>query len=155
MPRSRKKPHKRSRQSESVRTIRYPKYTPTIKDLEEPLSFMDDPDFDYSVEDSWKKNFHLDGTIPKSFPENISKLLWTHPGEHDEENWYAIGQLDNKQFFFFKAGCDYTGFDCQGFIEIYTDHSYQQLLMFAMDEADYKMYVKNTVSRRKKSSRRK
>ena len=62
MPRSRKNSHKRSRQSDSVRTIRYPKYTPTIKDLEEPLSFMEDPDFDYSVEDSWKKNFHLDGS---------------------------------------------------------------------------------------------
>ncbi len=48
------------------------------------------------------------------FPNNIIEFYWIHEGENDEDAWECLCKLDNGNYAFYTASCDYTGFDCQG-----------------------------------------
>jgi hypothetical protein len=48
------------------------------------------------------------------FPDNIVEFYWLHEGHNDEDAWQLLCKLDNGNFAFYTAWCDYTGFDCQG-----------------------------------------
>jgi len=40
---------------------------------------------------------------------DVSSVIASSEGQHDERDWLAVGELDDGRFFFLQAGCDYTG----------------------------------------------
>jgi len=44
----------------------------------------------------------------------FDRVYYAKPGIPDEENWTFLVKHKNGYYIFFDAGCDYTGFDCQG-----------------------------------------
>lgn len=75
---------------------------------------------------------------PGDFPNNIVEYLWVREGENDEEEWKAYGVLSNGNYFFYKASCDYTGFDCQGWMHLWVSSSTNHILDYAMTPDDRK-----------------
>lgn len=55
-------------------------------------------------------------------------------GENDGDDWIIWGLLKNGKFFYLKAGCDYTGWDCQASGSLYTADTYAELIRMGMDE---------------------
>lgn len=45
--------------------------------------------------------------------DNVVELLGLSEGENDGPEWLAAGRLDDGRWFMLRAGCDYTGWDCQ------------------------------------------
>ena len=83
-----------------------------------------------------------------NFPENIVKPIWTRPGYNDGPHWWGLFELEavttGPRFVFYDAWCDYTGFDCQGGIEIYCARDIPSLIQYAMTEAAYQEYMTET-----------
>lgn len=46
--------------------------------------------------------------------KQFEKVYYAKPGMNDEENWTFLVKHKNGYYIFFDAGCDFTGFDCQG-----------------------------------------
>ena len=46
-------------------------------------------------------------------------------GENDGPDWIVLGQLKDGRWFFLRAGCDYTGWDCQsgGMVDLAPDRA--------------------------------
>jgi hypothetical protein len=76
----------------------------------------------------------------------VTDYLWIHEGRNDEEPWKAVGILASGAHFFYKAECDYTGFDCQGGMELYVAKDLPTLLCYAMGIRDYDQWVAETVA---------
>jgi hypothetical protein len=112
---------------------------PSLNEMEEPISFL--------LEDYPCENVPMPGLPeldPGNFPYNIENVLWSHEGEHDSEDWLMIALNTDKNFIFYKAACDYTGFDCQGFMEIYVAKDYKDLILYALTNEDYEKYINET-----------
>lgn len=83
-------------------------------------------DFDYPIgafftkEGSWSYEPILDeeeSEVPVKVMldyNQFEKVYYFRPGENDSINWTFLVKHKNGYFIFFDAGCDYTGFDCQG-----------------------------------------
>lgn len=78
------------------------------------------------------------------FPSNIEHYYWIHEGVNDEEPWMCLCKLDNDVYVFYKGECDYTGFDCQGNMQIYASREPSVLLQMAMTTNEYNKYVAET-----------
>ncbi len=114
---------------------------PTLNDLSEPIDFL------LYYQEDYCENVTIPGLPeldPGNFPYNVEKVLWSHEGENDREDWLMIALNKDGNFIFFKAACDYTGFDCQGSMEIYVCKKYKDLINYALDEEDYRKYILET-----------
>ncbi len=78
------------------------------------------------------------------FPTQIREFLWVHEGENDSEPWLAVGILENGTYFFYKGECDYTGFDCQGDMQLYGATSLKTLIDEAMGIREYDLWMEET-----------
>ncbi len=84
------------------------------------------------------------------FPKNIKRWIWSRPGERDEESWDCIVELEQEakyefvRYAYFTAWCDYTGFDCQGGAHAIVTSKVEDLIEFALTEAEYKEYMEAT-----------
>ncbi len=78
------------------------------------------------------------------FPHNIAEHFWIREGCHDGDEWMACGLLTNGNYFFYTGGCDYTGFDCQGFMQLWVSESWKNIVDHAMTEKEYNLYVEQT-----------
>jgi hypothetical protein len=78
------------------------------------------------------------------FPNTVAEYLWIHEGENDEEPWLCLCKLENDVYVFYKGECDYTGFDCQGGMEIYASKVPAILIQYGMASADYEKYIQET-----------
>lgn len=110
-----------------------------VESLEYPFSFLRNGEYPSEISPIPGQPEEDIGT----FPENIQKYLWIHPGENDEEPWLTLCQLTNGVYVFYKGECDYTGFDCQGNMELYASRDPNILIQFAMTIADYDTYMKD------------
>lgn len=110
--------------------------------LEYPLSFLDD----YGGVEGVQRD--LVGCervlVGPEFPNNVAEYLWIHAGENDEEPWKALGRLHDGTFVFYKAECDYTGFDCQGAMQLWAAGELRTLIDLAMDISDYDQWISET-----------
>lgn len=79
---------------------------------------------------------------PGDFPNNIQEFIFGKEGENDEEDWVLLAKLDNGNYAFFIAWCDYTGFDTQGGMKLYVAENKQKLVDMAMDEKTRRAYLK-------------
>lgn len=68
-------------------------------------------------------------------PEDVAIILWMEEGEHDEEDWILAGITKDDRGFVLKAGCDYTGWDCQAGGETVICNSLEELVLFGLDSA--------------------
>lgn len=106
--------------------------------LKYPFSFMDDygrqvkPIPGQPVEDVG------------DFPNNIAHYFWIHEGQNDTEPWLTICRLTSGVYVFYKGECDYTGFDCQGSMELYASKDPAVIIQMAMGESDYNKYIDDT-----------
>jgi hypothetical protein len=78
------------------------------------------------------------------FPRNIVHWLWSRPGQNDEDPWLLLCQLDTGAYAFYKAGCDYTGFDCQGVMTLEVSSELANIVQNAMSNSDYDLYESDT-----------
>lgn len=80
------------------------------------------------------------------FPKNISQWLWSSPGQNDENPWLLLCRLNTGAYAFYRAGCDYTGFDCQGGMELFVSKDLADVVEHGMQNYDYEQYVAETVT---------
>lgn len=117
---------------------------PDIKTLEYPYSYITDEDYNYGYrfEDIFKETlgYPVDKENVEGFPANIAETYWVRPGENDSDAWLVLGRLTTGPYFFYKAWCDYTGFDCQGGMDLYAADDWKGLLHRAMSSEDYEAY---------------
>ncbi len=124
--------------------IRRQLQTPDLRALREPLSYLAEYGGPREITQ------HVPGqTFPSTaemdeFPNSVAEYLWVHEGEHDGESWLAIGHLACGKWFFFKAYCDYTGFDCQGDMKLYIVGEFADLIQMALGNSDYDLWIEQT-----------
>lgn len=78
------------------------------------------------------------------FPTKLQRIVWIHEGCNDEEPWKMVAQLSNGKWIFYKAECDYTGFDCQGSMQLFAAADLSTLIDLAMDIRDYDQWIGET-----------
>jgi hypothetical protein len=104
----------------SISQIFTPLETPKKEQLSYPFSYIlgnnveDEYNELYSTSDFAKGILGEEKCECGNFPNNIVEFYWIHEGENDEEPWECLCKLDNGNYAFYSASCDYTGFDCQG-----------------------------------------
>ena len=70
-----------------------------------------------------------------NFPKDIKKVYWYDKGINDKKPWQVICKLRSNRhtfYVYYLAGCDYTGFDCQGYMKMYISKSFKKLLNLAI-----------------------
>ncbi len=111
------------------------------KDLEYPFSYLKD---EYYYQRTPKPIPGHDSADVGNFPHNIEHYYWIHEGANDEEPWMTLCRLTNGAYVFYKGECDYTGFDCQGNMELYSSMDQTVLITYGMSISDYDLYIKDT-----------
>lgn len=74
------------------------------------------------------------------FPNNVDQFFWVVCGERDEAPWICCGLLTNGAFFLYTGSCDYTGFDCQGGMNLWVSNSWKNIVDHAMTQSMYEQY---------------
>jgi hypothetical protein len=85
----------------------------------------------------------------RDFPACVTHYYWIHEGRNDVDAWRALFQYEDKntgtqRYGFYIGECDYTGFDCQGSMDLYVADRYDVLIERAMGDRDYSLYLKET-----------
>jgi hypothetical protein len=111
-----------------------------IRCMEYPFEFLRNGEYEKTTKQIPGHNSEDIG----EFPDNISEYYWISEGENDEKPWITLCRLTNGVYVFYKGECDYTGFDCQGNMEIYSSKDYSVLIRYAMSIDDYNKYYKDT-----------
>lgn len=123
--------------NEPVNMFAYPsKFEPidklNLKALEYPFSFINDNDIYYKPSEICTGLVNEEPIDIGDFPNNIVEYYWIHEGTNDEENWHLFCKVTTKEgeeaYVYYTAGCDYTGFDCQGDMKIYISCNAPSLL---------------------------
>lgn len=113
-----------------------------------PFSEMEDSN--YSVEDIVKplltQTPEMAVTLAGEFPNNITQWLWSSPGQNDENPWLLLCRLNTGAYAFYRAGCDYTGFDCQGNMELTVSKELADVIEHGMQNYDYIQYENETTT---------
>ena len=68
-------------------------------------------------------------------PIDIKKVYWYDKGINDKKPWHVICKIRPKChtfYVYYLAGCDYTGFDCQGYMKMYISKLLKKLLNLAV-----------------------
>ena len=115
---------------------------PNLEDLEDPFLWLNEYDL------SPKRIIGEQHKECKNFPKCVIHYYWIHGGRNDIDPWRALFKYKdedgNDMYGFYIAECDYTGFDCEGCMEIYTSDRYDVLIEKALDDWDYTLYIKET-----------
>ena len=72
-----------------------------------------------------------------TFEKRIKHVFWYIKGENDTVSWEAIGVIKfktTKYFFYYNAGCCYTGFDVAGGMDLYINKNLYNLLKFGVPQ---------------------
>jgi hypothetical protein len=112
-----------------------------VESLEYPFSFIRNGEYDRTCEPIPGHPAEDIG----AFPDNIAEYLWIYEGTNDERPWLCLCRLDTDIYVYFRGECDYTGFDCQGNMEIYAHRDPNILIQMAMTSTDYDLYLANTL----------
>lgn len=81
-----------------------------------------------------------------NFPDNIAEYYWIHEGHNDEDAWECLCKLDNGNFGFYSASCDYTGFDCQGGMKLIVSKDLERLFWEGLTERSRALCIKEKKS---------
>jgi hypothetical protein len=113
--------------------------SPNKEVLEYPFSYIITGD-----DDNWNEMYNTsdfsrgipgeEKCSPGDFPNNIVEYYWIHEGQNDEEPWMCLCKISNGCFVFYSASCDYTGFDCQGGMEMIISRDPKSLFYMGMTD---------------------
>lgn len=112
--------------------------------LEYPLSYLDEYGGIESIQRDLVGQEYIE--LDPALANTIAEYLWIHEGCNDEEPWKAVARLNDGVFVFYKAECDYTGFDCQGHMMVWAARDLATLLDLAMDIRDYDQWISETAA---------
>ncbi len=116
-----------------------PIVNPDITALEYPFAFITDTDDSlYKVKDFCRGIPSEEPCSPGDFPNNITQYYLIHEGENDEDDWMCLCKLTNGYYVFYTASCDYTGFDCQGGMEMIISRDLKRLFYEGLTETQRK-----------------
>jgi hypothetical protein len=93
-----------------------PLENPKIDKLNYPFSFIGE---EYEIADICRGFVDEPPVDPGDFPNNIIEYYWIYEGENDGDAWECVCKLANDAYVFYSGSCDYTGFDCQGGMELH------------------------------------
>lgn len=65
--------------------------------------------------------------------EDVEEVYYSIEGENDGDDWVIAGKLKDGRFFGMRAGCDYTGWDCQASGHARIARSYDEMIWFALE----------------------
>ncbi len=82
---------------------------------------------------------------PGNFPHNIAEYYWIQEGENDGDDWICLCKLDNGYYVYYSANCDYTGFDCQGGMEMYVASTRDRLFYHGLTEEQRRKILRSRV----------
>jgi hypothetical protein len=112
-----------------------------------PFSFIA-----HSNEEDWNRCYKVDnwseGLLAEekcdagNFPNNITEFYWLHEGHNDDDAWELLCRLDNGNFAFYSAWCDYTGFDCQGGMKLIVSKDLKRLFYEGLTERQRELCFK-------------
>jgi hypothetical protein len=122
------------------------KFKPIKKWYKYPFSVINNDNNDYKLENIFTS---IPGQKQKlkdlgDFPNNIEEFIWGQKGKNDEEDWFLLCKLDNNNYVYFHAWCDYTGFECQGGMKVYVSKKLNNLINYAMSNQEYDLYIKTS-----------
>jgi hypothetical protein len=67
---------------------------------------------------------------------------------NDQDAWRALFEYkdenEKRRYGFYAGECGYTGFDCTGCMELYVSDRYEVLIMKALSDYDYSLYMRST-----------
>ena len=69
-------------------------------------------------------------------PSDVEIIIRIREGENDERDWLLLGILKGGDYIFLRAGCDYTGWDCQASGSIELGKSLKQVMQYGMTEEE-------------------
>jgi hypothetical protein len=93
---------------------------------------------------------HLVSPPTGNFPGNIKRWIWSSAGQPDGDSWVCLVELkqekgyEGQRYLYYTAWCDYTGFDCQGGGHTIVAERLEDLVEYALENADYLRYMKET-----------
>lgn len=64
---------------------------------------------------------------------DIEEIYFADEGYNDGPDWVVAGRLKDGRYFGLRAGCDYTGWDCQADGHARIARSYDEMIWFALD----------------------
>lgn len=78
--------------------------------------------------------------------EDVAEITASSEGENDGPDWIAWGELKDGRYFSLRAGCDYTGWDCQasGHAEVASTRELMTKHGFTDDEAQRLGVIRGT-----------
>jgi hypothetical protein len=125
-------------------------FTPLIntrlRSLQYPFSFINNKPLqecgEYSLKDFCRGLVDEESCDPENFPSNILEYYWIYDGENDGEAWYCLCKLKNSCYVFYKASCDYTGFDCQGSMIMFISKNKEKLFYEALNNFERELCIK-------------
>ena len=110
--------------------------------------FENDPDFmswviteDPLFDDNTMANI-TDKIKNKGYISSKCTVLFYHEGAPDLDDWLLLLKIndpdicDDPFYLFMKAGCDYTGFDCQGSISFVFSHDLNNMIKLGLTTQD-------------------
>lgn len=117
-----------------------------VHEMQYPYGCIDEEWYCYNLEDIRKPILVEEQEADAgNFPKNIQEHFWIRGGENEGDDWISCGRLTNGAFFFYTGGCDYTGFDCQGFMSLWVSNSWENIVEHAMSECEYMLFIEQTV----------
>ena len=122
-------------QSIHIALVFTPIPAPEMAILEYPFSFIREDG------NGWSANDFSDGLLGDEkcdagkFPNNITEFYWVSEGCNDEAPWELLCKLDNGNYAFYSAWCDYTGFDCQGGMKLIVSQDKTRLFYEGLTES--------------------
>jgi hypothetical protein len=121
--------------------IGVPLAEPDASALTYPFSYLDD----YGVQEETfvKGLLGEENCDAGKFPNNIDAYYWIYKGCNDEQPWYCLCKLDNGNYAFYKAWCDYTGFDCQGGMYLIVSRDLKRLFEEGLTDSERKLCIKD------------
>lgn len=68
-----------------------------------------------------RRSYSSDAPLPDDVQHSIDEVLAFAAGENDESQWLCLfsTSIPGQEFGIMRAGCDYTGWDCQAWGEIH------------------------------------
>lgn len=65
--------------------------------------------------------------------DDVAEIRNAAEGENDGDDWIIWGRLKDGRWFYLRAGCDYTGWDCQAWGDSFVAATEEELIRMGMD----------------------
>ncbi len=78
----------------------------------------------------------FDGSDAPFARSDVARIVAISTGEKDELDWIGVFQLNDGRFGFVRAGCDFTGWDCQAGGDAEVAATIEDLVRLAMKDEE-------------------